>query len=130
VTPHAAADEEDGLLQPAFAEQPGVVTPPNGSTASSSGSGGGGQRGGGKYGAVSDTASPSIHFDDRLKDLTSNVAHSILYFSTEDVALFNPHDRHRPESFRCVEQRLSASAVVSRRAHHSDCLRYGQVPMY
>jgi hypothetical protein len=51
-------------------------------------------------GFSSGSGSPAIHFDDRLKDETSTVVNPIMYFATEDMALFNPTDRHRPESFR------------------------------
>jgi hypothetical protein len=51
-------------------------------------------------GFSSGSGSPAIHFDDRLKDETSTIVNPIMYFATEDMALFNPTDRHRPESFR------------------------------
>ncbi|CAM9724218.1 unnamed protein product [Discosporangium mesarthrocarpum] len=38
--------------------------------------------------------SPEIHFDERLGDDTSSIAHPILYFATEEFSLYNPTDHH------------------------------------
>ncbi|KAG5186912.1 major facilitator superfamily domain-containing protein [Tribonema minus] len=61
---------------------------------------------------LSANASPSIHFDERLKDLTSSVQNPVMYFATEDFAMWNPTDHHRPESFREMEETLGEEEVV------------------